>query len=273
MLVEKSDYFVTVGRMFEELMYGIYGTVNPDGILRKIDFDKLVEQWGELKSQCKKMEMEMTVDSTTQAISHFQRFEGQITYGMVKTRSGELYRIFIAELSKQKMLILLPERSPYFTLADSSSNVVVPFGQNVADIFIDASYDICEAGRCLATELDTACVLHLMRVLEIGLQRLADRFNIPFERANWNTIIDQIESAIRRISTDSPRPANWKHEEERYARVAKEFRYIKDSWRNHAMHSRSRYDFDEAKTIYSHTREFMNELASLLKAGGQVARS
>ncbi len=103
-----------------------------------------------------------------------------------------------------------------------------------------------------------------MRVLEIGLQRLAQRFNVPFERGSWNKIIDLLEAQIRAISTTQPKAANWKSEEERYARVAKEFRYIKDSWRNHAMHARSRYDFEEAQSIFKHTRELMTELATII---------
>lgn len=267
MLLEKSEYFVSIGRMFEANMYGIYGATRPDAPLRSQDFKKLLIQWGELRDKCKEMEMYRAADATSQAIAHFEKFEGQITYGAVISRSGELYRAFTGELSTQKFLILMPGRSKYFAIADLGGDEPPPFGQEVADVFPDAAYDIREAGRCLAMERDTACVLHLMRVLEVGLQRLAVKFNVTFERENWNKIIDQIESRIRQMSTNSPKPANWKDAEERYARVAKEFRYLKDAWRNNAAHARSRYDFEEAQTIYRHDREFMCELALNLGAG------
>jgi hypothetical protein len=264
MLVEKAGYFVSVGRMFEGLMFGIRGATSPNVVLRAVDFEELILQWTDLKSHCQKMEMEFTADSAAEAIAHFMKFKEQITYGMVMARGGELYRAFIAELSKQRFVLLSPARVKYFASIDPSEDPSSPFGQGVMDSFPDASYDIREATRCLATERDTGAVLHLMRILEIGLRRLAEKFQVPFERDSWNKIIDQIESKIREISSANSRPFNWKELEGRYARVAKEFRYLKDAWRNHAMHARSRYDFEEAQKIYDHTREFMCECAAVL---------
>ena len=265
MLVEKSEYFVTVGRMFEGSMFGIRGVVSPEAVLRPVDFDELLQQWQELEIECTKMEMKLTADGIRQAITHFRKFRPQVTYGMVTIRTGELYRLFIGEFREQRFFRLLPGRVNYYSLPEAEDGLASSFGQNVANKFPDAVYDIREAGRCLALERDTACVLHLMRVLEIGLHHLADRFDVSFERSNWNKIIDQIESAIRQISMASTKPPNWKEDEERFAGIAKEFRYFKDAWRNNANHGRSRYDFEEAEVIYRHVRLFMGELAQELQ--------
>jgi len=47
------------------------------------------------------------------------------------------------------------------------------FGDDVFAKFQSANDDIFEAGMCLALDRGTACVLHLMRVLEAGLGALA----------------------------------------------------------------------------------------------------
>lgn len=57
------------------------------------------------------------------------------------------------------------------------------FGTTVADEFEDAERDIAAAGRCIALDEWTAAVFHLMRVAEIGLQRLADGLGI--KNAKW----------------------------------------------------------------------------------------
>ena len=43
----------------------------------------------------------------------------------------------------------------------------LPFGEPVGEAFPSAQYDISEAGRCLVLKRSTACVLHLMRALEL----------------------------------------------------------------------------------------------------------
>jgi len=47
------------------------------------------------------------------------------------------------------------------------------FGDEVAERFPKAAYDINEAGSCLAAGRYTASVFHLMRVAEYGLRTLA----------------------------------------------------------------------------------------------------
>src|SRR5260370_5042632 len=83
------------------------------------------------------------------------------------------------------------------------------FGQSVNDRFPSASYDIEEAGKCLSLERNTACVFHLMRVLELGLAVLASRLAVQSERANWQKIIEQIESKVRSMASNPTRESNW----------------------------------------------------------------
>jgi hypothetical protein len=53
--------------------------------------------------------------------------------------------------------------------------------------FSSTSFDIEEAGKCFATGRNTATVMHLMRVMEIGLKAAAIGMNVPDpEKATWN---------------------------------------------------------------------------------------
>src|SRR5206468_1241557 len=79
------------------------------------------------------------------------------------------------------------------------------FGKEVAQAFLstETAFEIEESGSCYALGRFTACVFHLMRVLERGLLALANNLNIaftiPFEYQQWHTIIERIESEIHAL--------------------------------------------------------------------------
>ena len=138
------------------------------------------------------------------------------------------------------------------------------FGEQVAQAFPSAEQDIKHASTCLAFEEWTACVFHSMRVLEIGLNILAKKFNVTFDHTNWQNIIDQIEKVIKEI--DKTKWGNeWKTEEKYYSEVALQFRYFKNAWRNYVMHARDTYDEEHAMRIFDYVKQFMIHLATRLK--------
>ena len=64
-------------------------------------------------------------------------------------------------------------------------NAPALFGTEVKDHFPSATFDIKEAGNCYALSRNTACVFHLMRVLEIGLTVLGAVFGVSLAHTNW----------------------------------------------------------------------------------------
>ncbi len=134
------------------------------------------------------------------------------------------------------------------------------FGFAVLEAFPSASFDIGEAGKCRALGRWTASVMHLMRVLEVGLCCLAIFAGVN-PHANWNMILDQIESSLKKIGKKSHSP----EEEQFAAEAATHFRSIKNAWRNHAMHARVNYDEERTIEIYDSVRSFMRHLATRLK--------
>lgn len=138
------------------------------------------------------------------------------------------------------------------------------FGPDVASNFPSTVYDLCEAGKCYALYRSTACVFHLMRVLEIGLRVFADRFGVPSDRQNWHNIIEGIEKAVRAMDKDPNRPADWKDQQEFFSGAATQFMFVKDAWRNYVAHARDKCTEDEAERIFSSVRSFMQRLATRL---------
>lgn len=151
------------------------------------------------------------------------------------------------------------DRVPYY-------EAVHLFGDQVHDHFFSAAYDIREAGTCYSLGRWTACVFHLMRVLEIALAVMGKVFDVSLAHTNWAPAIDQMESRIREMHKD----ANWKslpdvkNQQEFYAQVASHFGILKDAWRNYTAHARGKYDPSECLLILRNTDSFMRKLATRL---------
>jgi len=112
----------------------------------------------------------------------------------------------------------------------------------------------------------SACVFHLMRILEIGLTALGQKFGVSMAHTNWGPAIEEIEKKIRNMH----REPTWndlpdcKEQQEFYAQAASHFGVLKDAWRNFTMHARGFYTEEQAEQIFMNTRSFMQKLAERL---------
>lgn len=166
--------------------------------------------------------------------------------------SEQLLQVFGDELAGRKLFRL--RSGAEALLADEPQ-----FGGDVEDAFPSAAYDIQESARCLALERWTASVMHVMRAMEVGLLALADHYGVaPGE--NWNQTLNQIEARSREVGrkTHGPDAEAWA------AEAAAHLRFVKNAWRNHAMHPKSTYDEARAQAIFNNCRAFMGHLATKL---------
>jgi hypothetical protein len=133
-----------------------------------------------------------------------------------------------------------------------------PFGSDVEAKFPQMSEDISESGKCLALGRPTAAVFHLMRVMEIGTQRLGDKLNVQFSiEKNWQNILDEVNKAIRAMDHKAAQT-------KAYAAAASHLYNVKIAWRNEVMHPKQTYTHDEATKVYSAVDTFIRDLASSL---------
>jgi hypothetical protein len=212
-----------------------------------------------LKDACKEVHLEMSVMAIVE-------LNNEITSGSIRSytdmqpRMVELHRRINDELSLRSFLQIPADRVNYYK--DNPQ-----FGEEVAIAFPSASNDISEAAKCFALGRNTACVLHLMLVLQSGLNVLAQELGVSFERANWDKVITDIETQIKSIELGGTRQGpNWEEDKSFFSEAALQFRHFKDAWRNHAMHARMHYDHpDKALEIFTHVREFMQHIALKLK--------
>jgi hypothetical protein len=168
------------------------------------------------------------------------------TYAIMFADLDHLDGSLTTELKKEAVFRIPPERKDYFEPPDL-------FGPKVSSAFPSCARDIQRAGSCYALGQEDACVHHLMLVLERGLNALAVKVGVSYQRTNWQNIIDTIASKLK----SEPRGP----ERDFHLEVNSQFGFLKDAYRNHSEHARDDpYDMDKAISILKHVRGFMQAL-------------
>lgn len=131
------------------------------------------------------------------------------------------------------------------------------FGDAVFAAFPSATDDITEAGTCLAFERATACVMHLMRAIEVALKALAASVGVG-NQSDWGAYIREIYKELeRRVKAAGARSPDHQF----YAEAAAQIDNVKRAWRNPSMHVDKSYSQPRAEEILLATKSLMSHLA------------
>lgn len=137
------------------------------------------------------------------------------------------------------------------------------FGSEVSEKFPKSIEDIESAGQCLAVGQPTACVFHLMRVMEDGVQvfgrKLKIKINVEIE--TWYQIIQHVDKNIGQMPTKT---AAQKKKKEQRADMSILLSHVRIAWRNDVMHPKKTYTPVEAREVFDATKAFMRHLAELI---------
>ena len=180
--------------------------------------------------------------------------------------------IIVDEFDKLKFIYIESARTQFIDRDDL-------FGDEVKDKFPSAMKDLRDAGNCLACDCNTAAVFHLMRVVEWGLRAFCghlgfteviekyDRTGLgaheyrPIEYATWDKILGQLHGvADKKIDLISDRGQK-QAAQEFYHPVIAEVAAMKDAWRNHVVHCRQRYEYEDAVAILAHVKRLFVTLS------------
>lgn len=216
---------------------------------------------------CKGMEMPESmgriVTIQNRLVPFFMAWAGGASHQIMVTELAGLQVAFERELAHKKFIYMLPDEIKFFEQE-------ALFGQAANDAFPSAKSNIKQAGNCLAADLNTAAVFHLMRVVEVGLHSIAKHpptqitTNLPLQDEKWNAIITRLEAKVKAIKQTGASTAKT-DEIEFYDGTLVEFNYFKDVWRNHVAHSQQPYDHNTALSVFEHVGNFMRRLATRIK--------
>lgn len=132
------------------------------------------------------------------------------------------------------------------------------FGAEVNLKFPSISFDMVEAGNCCAMGRGTACVFHLMRIMEVGMQEFGTKLGVALaHQKNWQNILDEVNKAIRALP---PKDSNTIE----LGQVATNLYAVKLAWRNEVMHPNDKYTVEEAENLLGQVKLFMKQLAGII---------
>ena len=156
------------------------------------------------------------------------------------------------ELSAKMVMTFPNDKATYFNESDAI------FSVKARNKFPTTQHDMAEAAKCFAFGRYTACVFHLMRVMETATQQLGAKLGVSLTKEkNWQPILDEVNKAIRKLNQKDPST-------KKYAAVAALLENVKLAWRNEVMHPKEIYSEEDAKRIFSAVRSFLDKLASLI---------
>jgi hypothetical protein len=175
---------------------------------------------------------------------------------LIRQFAGSFRQVFVDQMAHRRFLMLLPSQ-------DRLYEDVKSFGEDVAIAFPSAGYDIEEATKCLALERATACVFHLMRIMEICLRVVAaslkDPRVDPASNPNWGVMLKRFDEELAKpLAKRSP---DWAADDAFYSGVAAQLRAVKDAWRNKTIHVSQTYDPARAEDVFTHVRAFTRQVA------------
>ena len=140
------------------------------------------------------------------------------------------------------------------------------FGENVHRNFPSAIIDIEEAGNSLALGRNTACVFHLMRVLEVGLRALGKSLNDPSldpkKNPTWESILRRCDAELQKPYAQ--RSPEWQANPQFFSEATANLRAVKDAWRNPTLHIDLSYDEERARDVWNVVGAFLRHLATHL---------
>jgi hypothetical protein len=135
------------------------------------------------------------------------------------------------------------------------------FDPAVMTTCVESAYDIKEAGKCFAFARWTATVFHLMRILENGVQRFANKLALSINpRDTWGMILTAIDRAINTMPTST---SEERDKQTTYHGLRASLHAVKEAWRNPTMHPKATYNEQEAREIFELVKIFMRRLVSL----------
>ena len=205
---------------------------------------KFIPNVTELRAECEKLGLKVSVASADEFIC----LADLMTVKTLVQHLRQLESVVHNEMKSHKFFWV--DESSYYDQRQ-------PFGSRVAVWFPELQYDITEAGNCIAFDRGTASVFHLMRVLEVGVQRFGTRLGVLLtSEMNWQQILDQVNPAIKAMKAKDQQTIA-------ISQVAAHLYTVKVSWRNPTMHPTSKYTLEEAKDIYQNVKTFMGSLADL----------
>lgn len=181
--------------------------------------------------------------------------DGKVEFKAARERIRALADRIHDEIGMRKLLVLSEQEAQLYSNTE-------PFGSEIAAKFQDAKDDIEDAAKCLSLDRGSACVFHLMCVMDVALNRFVMPLLGSYDPTwDWNTLLDKTIKPINAMPTSTREELIKK---DQYLAVHADLHAVRRAWRNPTMHDRRRYMSAEARDVFNSVGAFMRDLEKVI---------
>ncbi len=253
-----SSYFFALSRTLERTCTDLANVENRDEAMPGFFREALLEKTADIRARLKPMDLQLSLMFLDRMDFDLDDEGDETTARQFAHAVSDLSMRITDELKLTKVLQIPRERAPHYLQKDA-------FGVAVSNRFSDAVTDLEEASTCFALGRYTACVFHLMRVLELGCQELAKKMGVAFPvDLTWQTLLNNVRSALKALNSRATRTAAEKELYKKGSEAAAHLQNVKDAWRNDVMHPRASYTEEQALDVWNHSKPLMIKLAEFV---------
>lgn len=245
-----ADTFYSIGRY---IAYAKSGSsklsrdtkINPALAIKEDENGKVLLA---IRSHCKEIGLAVSVrcvDSILKSVT------AGTTVGDYVDSLGQLENTIMWEMQDRLFMFIPPDRAAFYDKNDF-------FGADVTVKFPEIQFDVTEAGNTYASGRGTACVFHLMRIMEFAVRHLGTTLGVALAgEKNWQNILDEVDKKVKVLPPKLPRTIA-------LAEVSVILHQVKVAWRNPTMHPKQTYTLEEAENVMLATKTFMEQLAQVV---------
>lgn len=207
----------------------------------------LTEEIGWILEQCENLGLLVSARCASDLLARIELAD--TTIGKISSLSEQLGNTISFEMQTVLFFHLPSSQAEFYAKREL-------FGKEVTARFPNLQSDIEEAGNCLALGRSTACVFHLMRIMEAGTQAFGSLLGVTFtENKNWQNILDESNKAIKALPKGK--------DVVELSQIASNLYSVKVAWRNEVMHPKATYTADEAEDVLRQVKGFIKSIAKL----------
>jgi len=247
-----AERFYRIGNTIQLLKVALQGDIDTNNLSIDDKAKATVKEWLKRVSRdCKAIGLRISVKAADALIRVSDQKVDETFYQNLTSGLSQLEQNIEWEMQDVKFFHM-----PLTQAENYDQNEL--FGLDVNSKFPTVQFDMVEAGNCFAMGRGTACVFHLMRIMEVGVQQLGSKLGVALaNEKNWQNILDETNKAIKVLGPkDAATVAMCQASANLYA--------VKLAWRNEVMHPNDKYTLEEAKDLIRAVKMFMKQLASII---------
>ena len=256
---------VEIGKL-RHLLGGIEDTAEKDEVLLPASVQTILQPLAMFRNAAENIGARLACISADRLALALQADPCTVTLGACSRSLTDIESRFADQLGLVNLFVIPEDRAILFGGADTLLK------RDTATLYRSVWFDCEEAAKCLCLGRSTACVFHVMRMLEIAISALSKRLDIPDPvkaDRSWGNMLNAIKAKINELHPIKKRVIG--DEGSKLDEVYVSLDAMKNPWRNATMHVESIYTEEEARHILTNSSLLLDKMASIFDENGQDA--